>query len=271
MTLALDGSSFDGERVVTCYSCHRGEREPIGTPRVDEKQGGGRAENARAEKLLDDLPSVSQILEKYVKVLGGAAAIEKIVSRVEVGEEELEGAFVKVEIFAEAPGKQTIVRHLKEGESRTVIEGGKGWFTMPGRPARELEPADLEGERLDADLQFPVHLQEFYPDLRVEYLQTIAGREAYVLFGMREGVPAAEFYFDAQTGLLVRIVVYAESPLGRNPKQMDYSDYRDVDGLQIPFRVTSSQPGSRSTLQIDAVRQNVPIEDAIFAKPAADR
>jgi len=178
---------------------------------------------------------------------------------------------VRVEDFTQAPEKQTLVRHLPEGDSATIFDGHSGWLVLPGRPARDMQGADLEAARMDADLHFPLHIQQMFPELRVEYPEKIGGREFYVLFATREGQPPAKFYFDEQSGLLVRLVRYADSPLGRNPTQIDYADYGNVDGVQVPFRVTLSQPGSTSTIQFDEVQQNLPIDDSKFAKPPSNR
>jgi hypothetical protein len=53
------------------------------------------------------------------------------------------------------------------------------------------------------------------------------------------------------------------------PVQIDYADYRDADGIKIPFRWTLARPNGRFSIQIDSVQQNVPVDDAKFAKPAA--
>jgi hypothetical protein len=76
-------------------------------------------------------------------------------------------------------------------------------------------------------------------------------------------------YFDDDSGLLVRLVRYAETPLGRNPTQIDYADYRDAGGVKIPYRWTIARPGGRFTIQVNELQQNVAIDDAKFAKPAA--
>jgi hypothetical protein len=65
------------------------------------------------------------------------------------------------------------------------------------------------------------------------------------------------------------LVRYVETPLGRNPTQIDYADYRDAEGVKVPFRWTIARPGGRTTLQVDEIQQNVPIDDAKFAKPLA--
>jgi photosynthetic reaction center cytochrome c subunit len=67
----------------------------------------------------------------------------------------------------------------------------------------------------------------------------------------------------------VRLVRYGETPLGRMPTQIDYADYRETAGVKIPFRWTLARPSGRFTIQVSEVRQNVPVEDAKFAKPPA--
>jgi hypothetical protein len=76
-------------------------------------------------------------------------------------------------------------------------------------------------------------------------------------------------YFSQESALLVRLVRYVETPLGRNPTQIDYADYRDVDGIKVPFRWTLARPGGRFTIQVDQCQQNVPIDDTKFSMPPA--
>jgi hypothetical protein len=64
-------------------------------------------------------------------------------------------------------------------------------------------------------------------------------------------------------------VRYAVSPLGLDPTSIDFGDYREVDGVEIPFRETISEPGSQSTIQLERVQQNVAIDSERFAKPMA--
>ena len=271
MMFALNKNSFEGHREVTCYSCHRGAPNPVAIPLVaSEAQPASEAAkiaNPEAEKLPTNLPTASQLIDNYIKALGGSHAIEKIVSRVEKGASNFHGQSISVEVFTQDPDKQALVRHIPGGDSVTAFNGHAGWFSMPGRPMRDLHGADLDAAQMDADLHFPLHIKQTFPELHVEYPEKIGDHEAYVLLGMQENQPPVKFYFDEQSGLLARLVRYSESPLGLDPAQIDYADYRDVDGVQIPFRVTLAQPGSSSTIQFEEVRHNVPIDDAKFAKP----
>jgi hypothetical protein len=157
---------------------------------------------------------------------------------------------------------------LAAGDDVAVLNRDEGWFSTPGRPLREMEAADLDAARMDADIQFPLHIKRLFADLSVEYPERIGDREVYVISGTREGRPAVKLYFDEQSGLLVRLVRYAESPLGRVPTQLDFDDYRNVDGVETPFRWTVAQPGESSTMRMEHVQQNIPIDEAKFAKPA---
>jgi photosynthetic reaction center cytochrome c subunit len=270
MMLALNKNSFEGRREVTCYSCHRGARNPVDTPIVDgEMRANAGAGNSRTQELPTNLPTASQLLENYIGAVGGDTAIERITSRIVKGRFKFRGQSTSLEIFTKAPNKQTVVRHYREGDSVTVFDGHAAWFSAPGGPARELYGADLDAAELDADLQFPLHVQRYYSELHVEYPEKVSEHESYVLLCVREGQPPAKLYFDAQSSLLVRVVRYKESALGINPEQIDYSDYRDVDGVLVPFRITLSEPTSSSTIQIDEVQENVPVDDARFSRPSS--
>ncbi|MGB6431389.1 MAG: c-type cytochrome [Candidatus Acidiferrales bacterium] len=271
MMFAINQNNFAGRKEVTCYSCHRGAASPVGTADVANVVQANRvAPASEAPELPTNLPTVSQLLENYVNALGGAAAIEKITSRVEKGTAAIRGQSVGLEIFTQAPDKQALIRHLPDGDSLAIFDGQEGWLVYPGRPTRAMEDAEIVAARMDSDLQFPLRVQQIFPEVRVEYPEKIGDREAYVLSCVTQGQPAVKLYFDEQSNLLLRVLRYVESPLGLDPTQIDYADYRDVDGVQVPFRVTIAQPGSTSIIQIDDVQQNIPIDDIKFAKPSSD-
>jgi len=123
--------------------------------------------------------------------------------------------------------------------------------------------------RIDADLYFATRVKSLYQKFRVEPGEKIDGHETWLVTGRTEGQPPIRLYLDQQSGLLLRLVRYAETPLGRNPTQIDYADYRDADGVKVPYRWILSRPGNSFTIQVDQMQQNVPVDDAKFARPAA--
>jgi outer membrane lipoprotein-sorting protein len=130
-----------------------------------------------------------------------------------------------------------------------------------------MSASENNSARLDADLHFPVHVKTLYPKFKVDSGEKIDGHDTYLVTGYEEGRPPLRLYFDTQTGLLLRLVRYAQSPLGLNPTQIDYADYREADGIKVPFRWTVSRPGNHFTIQVEEMKQNVPVDDAKFAAP----
>ena len=106
-----------------------------------------------------------------------------------------------------------------------------------------------------------------YEKFRVDAGEKIDGHDTYLVLGRNEGQPPLRLYFDKDSGLLLRLVRYAETPLGRNPTQIDYADYRESNGLKVSFRWTLSRPGNQFTIQVEQLQQNVPVDDAKFAPP----
>jgi photosynthetic reaction center cytochrome c subunit len=79
----------------------------------------------------------------------------------------------------------------------------------------------------------------------------------------------ATLYFDQASGLLLRVLRYGNTPIGRMPTQVDYDDYRDVGGIKIPFRLTFAWLDGRDAIQLSEVQTNVPIDAARFGRPTA--
>jgi photosynthetic reaction center cytochrome c subunit len=123
------------------------------------------------------------------------------------------------------------------------------------------------GARIDADLYLPVHLNSLYQKFVAKPGEKIDGHDITLVEGSTEGQPPLRLYFDTQSGLLVRLVRYVETSLGRLPTQVDYSDYREADGVKLPFRWTLSRPGNRFTIQVEQLQQNVAVDDAKFTRP----
>jgi len=89
-----------------------------------------------------------------------------------------------------------------------------------------------------------------------------------VVAGINSGEIAAKFYFDKESGYLLRILRYTKSPLGRNPTQIDYADFHMLNGLKVPFRKTIARPNSRLTVQIEDAEFNVPVDEKNFVRLA---
>jgi photosynthetic reaction center cytochrome c subunit len=268
MMFDIDKNNFDGRLEVTCYSCHRGAAKPVSIPAIKSEEMAGLGGPNKKPEENPALPKPEELLDKYLAAAGGAAAVEKITTRVQKGKlMAFGGQSFPAEVYSKAPDKRVSVMHLKDGESVTAFDGQRGWLSVPGRPAHMMSASENESARLDADLHFPVHVKTLYSKFTVKSGEEIDGHDTYLVEGREEGRPPLRLYCDTQTGLLLRLVRYAQSPLGLNPTQIDYADYREADGVKVPFRWTLARPGNRFTIQVEEMKQNVPVDDAKFAAP----
>jgi photosynthetic reaction center cytochrome c subunit len=268
MMMAINKDNFEGHREVTCYSCHRGSKDPVATPIImDEEAKPAAEEEKKPGEAKATLPSADQLLDKYLSATGGANALQKITSRVQKGTiTAFGGQHFPVDVYSKAPDKRLSVMHLQGGDSFTGFDGKQGWLSVPGR-VHMMSAAENAAARIDADLYLPAHLKTLYEKFRVDVGEKIDGHDTYVVAGRTEGQPPLRLYLDKESGLLLRLVRYAETPLGLNPTQIDYADYRDANGLKAPFRWTLARPGNRFTIQVEQLQQNVPVDDSKFVIP----
>lgn len=277
MMVAINADNFDRHRQVTCYSCHRGSARPFAIPSVmGEPAETAASINSLAgptmappEPAPSNVPAADQVLEKNVRASGGAPAIDKITSRVMKGTIDFSGKSFPIDVYCKAPDQRISLTHLPQGDSVTAFNGHEGWLSMAGRPAREMHGSDLEAAAIDADLHLPTHLKEMFGHAEVRGTEKIDDHPAYVLVGQREGKPPMLLYFDQESGLLVRMVRFANTAVGLLPTQIDYADYKESDGVKVPLQWTLSRPEGRFTIQISEIQQNVPVDESRFAKPPA--
>jgi outer membrane lipoprotein-sorting protein len=268
MMFNINKENFDNQRWVTCYSCHQGSPHPPSIPAITAKE---RAPMMMAEEgetaSATGNPDPAKLLDGYLAAVGGAEALKKVTSRVAKGTVTAFGdQKMTVDIYAKAPDKRVSVMHMKDGESVTAYNGKVGWLSVPGR-VHMMNAQETFGARMDADFAFPANLKGLYPKWETKPGEKIDGRETWLVTGEKEGEPPLRLYLDQTTGMLVRLVRYVDSPLGYNPTQIDYADYRVADGVKVPYRWTVARPGNRFTVQVDELKQNVPVDDRKFVAP----
>jgi len=273
MMAEINTQYFGGRQVVTCFSCHRGSNRPTVTPSLTLLYGAPPPEDL--DVLLPPAPpgtpTAAQILDTYLQAVGSAAAA-KLTSYVVRGTYSgygPEGFPRPMEIYAKAPNQKTIVIRDKEaGDNVTVFNGTAGWISAPFRPVAvmELHGAELDSAGADAELMFPANVRNALTSLRTG-VDFINERSVLAVQGSK-GNALITLYFDEETGLLTRLVRSTPSPVGRLPVQLDYSDYREVAGVTLPFKFTMTWLDGRSNFELEAIQPNVAIPESRFARPA---
>ncbi len=276
MVQKINKESFGGRQVVTCWTCHRGSEAPAVTPPIDAIYSTPTpvppdvlpAVNAATS----GTPPADQILDKYVRALGSPEAEAKITSYTAKGSSLLYDAAVNdpAAWFAKLPDKLAMTVNQREGLMARTFDGKVAWVKLPLTVVGEypLDEAYLEGAKLAAEMAFPWRIKSFFTNWKVSYPSSIDGHEVYVVQATTgpKGL-LASFYFDKQNGLLTRMIYYANSAMGRVPTQFDYSDYRPVAGVMMPFKIIYGWVSGQEQYTLTGYQPNAPVEDSKFAKP----
>jgi len=267
MMMQINADSFKSEREVTCYTCHRGSVHPLGTPILSADNPAASPAPEEESATAAALPSAQAILDKYLAAVGGAAVLQKIKTRVQTGNIEVAGKKYPIEIYSQAPDNRVSISHLPSGPSVTAFNREAGWLSTPNG-IRRMSLAEQQAARIDAELYFPLQLPRMYQEFEVSSGELINGKATYLVSAKGKGAPGLRLYFDQESGLLVRLIRFAETPLGRNPTEIDYADFRVADGVKLSYRWTLARPNGRFAIQIDAVKQNVPLDEGQFVTPS---
>jgi photosynthetic reaction center cytochrome c subunit len=279
MVAAINRDNFGGRQVVTCWTCHRGRDIPVVTPAIDTVYGTPLLEaDDIIARACPGEPSPDQILDKYLQALGGAERLSKVTSFIATGTSEGFRGFGgggQVQIFAKSPDQRaTIIRfpnNPDRGDAARTFDGRNGWIATPLTVVGEyaLGGSELDGARLDAQLSFPGQIKQVLSRLRVGPPDLIDGHDVHVVQGTGSRGLVATLYFDRESGLLVRMVRFGTSPIGRAATQVDFADYREVGGagIKMPFRWTFGWLNGRDTFELKEVRVNVPFDAAVFGRP----
>ena len=261
MVFDLNRGSFNGQGAVTCYTCHRGKPTPVSVPAVGQNLWAASSPSPAPEAP----PTVKQILDRYVQAVGGADALMKITSRTVKGSRiGADGVLVPEEVYQKAPDKLLTVTSYPNVVFSNGYNGMAGWGHSSRDGATPLPDQLLAQLKRDAVFYKELKTQEIYSSLTLLGKASVRDADAYVIQATPADGPAEKLFFDVRTGLLVRRYTESDTPLGKLPLQVDYEDFREVDGIKQPFLIHWSFPGRVWGRKVDEIKQNVPLDDAKF-------
>jgi thiol-disulfide isomerase/thioredoxin len=214
------------------------------------------------------LPTLNAVLAKYVAAIGGRDANRKITSRVCKGRVDVPGVSFggKVEVYAKAPNKSLTVMNVEPlGLVKQGFDGRSGWnSSVNGLDVPNVaDPAAVA----DADFYREIRLPELYGRMKLLGKTKAGFREVYMVEATPRGGTPENFYFDVESGLLVRRDLLRPTSRGLVRAEVYFSDWRDVDGVKIPFKLTQVMPTMRFVTTFEDVKQNVPVDDTLFVRP----
>ncbi len=222
-------------------------------------------------------PTVDSILARAIQALGGKTAIEKVKTRIIKGEMELPGMSLKGpwEVYAKAPDKQVSRAEIAGAASTEEgFDGKVAWTKGPDGGVREKTGEELAKTKRDADFYRELNVKKLYPDIAYKGVEQFEGEEVDVLESHPSKSSKERFSFSKKTGLGVRQESEFEIPQGKIRLDLRFLDYKPQEGLQFPRKLTGhitvEGQEMEMVIRISEIRYNEPIDDAKFAKPAAD-
>jgi photosynthetic reaction center cytochrome c subunit len=283
MVLDLNKNSFKGNLEVSCYTCHRGLDHPASIPvlplAVPSPAGlrpGGPGTSAPGAQPQGSpaprppQPTGDDVLKKYVDAIGGQAAIDKITSRVMKGEvTTANGNTGTYEVMQIAPDKGYESFITQRGNMERAFTGAMGWEKTAGG-VRELNGQELTDLKLWMPLFRNLKLKEQYTSLRMAGRDRIGDLVAVVVLGTTPDKKRERLFFDAESGLLLRRISYLDTMIGVIPQQIDFEDYRDVEGVKLPFTIkvsTIDVANAYSIRKLIEIKLNVPVDESKFKIP----
>lgn len=281
MVLAVGKGEYGISRgQVTCYTCHRGQEHPQSLPTLPlavsghEPAPGAPATSHGAPATgaaRPEQPTVQQVFDKYVAAVGKPEAVKQFQTLVVKGTAVAsQGRTQKFEVTLKGTDKALLVMEGPQGgQQRRAVSGTTGWMAGP-RGTRAFNPGELADARRTLDL---FNVVKFTPTqtMRVGGRRKVGERDAVVVVDRTSETVQRRYFFDAETGLLLRVVTLTDAILNQIPEQVDFEDYRDVDGVKIPFtvRISAIDTFYSRTQTVTEVKHGVPVEDTVFDMPPA--
>ena len=269
MVMEINKTSFGGNQLVTCYSCHRGTIRPEQiVPLPALFMSPNTPPNAEAKPAAT--VTAEQILNAYIKAIGGQDAAAKLTTIVYTGSiQRSEGRNDAVEITMKGTDKYLVKRKTAQGTIVQGIDGAAGWV-KDNNGSRQLPGPDVEQVKQRAVVYRAIKVAEPPAKMRVLGLERVGHRDAFVLGLTIDPKTTRKYFFDAQMGLLLRMVTTKQTMLVPLPEQMDFEDYRDVGGVKLPFTILTSDVDvfSPATRKFTDIKINVAVDDPVFKMPA---
>ena len=272
MVGGINKDVFEGAPEVSCYTCHRGRTSvthtlsmplPTPEPRPSQPQSPSGSQTAN--------PTADQVLDKYYQALGGAAAIDKLQSRVMKGTiTSLAGLELGYELTQS--GSDFVLSTITTQQAGVVqrgFDGNRGW-EKNAREIRDLGTDEIFYLRRYPDIYRDIKLKGQFTRITFGGKPKIDGRDVYVLRATSSNGKREQLFFDVETGLLARRTTSTVTPVGTIPEQIDFSDYRLVDGIMMPFTIRVSAIDSNYSVvrKFTEIKLNVPVDPKQFNKPA---
>jgi hypothetical protein len=215
---------------------------------------------------------VDGVIKKYIAFIGGRMNWEKVMTLKTSGEYDYGGMKFPFTAYAKKPNLYKFVVPLEDKYYAQAFDGKQGWKIDSFK--NETSPTLLTGKSaLAMANEADVELEDAFIDYKrkghqaiLEGKDTIDGKNCIRVKFIRNNGDVETYYFDERTAALVmKTVVSKNTEMQGTILNTWYSDYREVDGIKIPFKsVNKSNDQVILDITIEKVEVNAAISDREF-------
>jgi hypothetical protein len=275
MVLLINGSNKVDftQNSVTCFTCHRGQTSTVGLPPMPLAKSGheGLNDPAPPSPAPRARPAVEEIIAHYIQAVGGSNAASTKTIFMKGTRVASQNRNVTNEITLALPDKMLMVATTPQGSVRQILAGDNGWG-LSGTNLRTFTPAEVADARRGLQALFGIVKVTHSPGMQLAGMEKIDGRDMWVV---AKSTPEkmVRYDFDSETGLLRRTRTINHTATLPIPEQIDFEDYRDVDGVKLPFTIRSSAIDTYDswTRTFTEIKRNVAVDDSLFAQPVVQK
>ena len=217
-----------------------------------------------------DLPTAQQVMDQYVKALGGHDAIFRHASMTVHGKFELSEKGPSLDRTAYyKDGMMLYQVTLPDG--KVYQEGFNGtiaWQLHPHNGPALSEGDEVKSKARDADMHYPGHILDYFSSMEVVEVTEFEGHRCYHLRGTNKWGKLNEHFYDTTSGLLIGYRFNSSWRGGSGDEREVFSEYKDFDGWLMPTRAAhKSADGMQVETTTSVTFDDVP--DKVFALPDA--
>ena len=220
----------------------------------------------------EKLPSVEEVLERYVTATGGRDVLLRHKSMTLHGYGQVPARNLRVEG----------VLYTKDGKmlQRSTFPGGKvelsgydgetAWDLDSGGKVTIHEGDEVKTIARDADMYYHLHVMNYFRTMEVVGVKEFNGRPCYHLKGVNNWGRQNEHFYDKENGLLLGYAFNTAWRGGKGDATETFEEYKDFGGVLMPVKDTSRDGDDVSVFTITSVTYD-DVDDAVFALPEAVR
>lgn len=218
--------------------------------------------NPSAKKIPAGITAMS-VLNNYIKAIGGEKKLLAVKDRKTVMKGKIQRFDFTLTIIQKAPNKYHSLMDAGVMKQTQVFNGTKGNTSAGGR-SRAMTPKQIQNMKISAMLFSVFAYKKDDVKKKLTGMEKINGKDTYKLALTFPSGKKVTQYYNVDNGLRVKEMTSLKTPRGSFLQTTEYSNYKEVDGIKYPFKISQQMGPQNITMTVTSVEVNKGVKDSIF-------